>query len=379
MMKKSYMTAAIAMLLFGFQCSDIKPPAAKNVPPGSYLLIANTDYATGELAVMDLSTNALTPVVTPVGSDLVVHVENGVPYVINRFGFDSVMKLDPKANFATLYESSTGASNNPQDIALTASGDALVSLYGANSLSLLNTATGVVSAGPSLASFMNPADPDGAPEASGMVASGGQIYLALQNFNQTTWSTVAPGSLLKIDATTLAVTALAPMPYHNPFSDLKIYNRVSDGATLLYTAAVGSWGAADGGVVVYNLTSGAYETAIAETAITAPGTIAQGADVTDVLIVSDTLAFVIIQDANWANSVLAFDPSTWAQTQVLFDGSATFSYIPDMVYAAGKLYIADRTFGAEGIRIFDTATLTEVTTAPIATGLPPASLAVIQF
>jgi len=378
-MKKSYITAAIAVLLFGFQCSDIKPPAAKNVPPGSYLLIANTDYTTGELAVMDLSTNTVTPVVTPVSNDPVVRVENGVPYVINRFGFNSVMKLDPQSNFTALYESSTGISTNPQDLALTASGDALVSLYGANYLSLLNTTTGIVSAGPSLASFMNVADPDVAPEASGMVASGGQIYLALQNFNQNTWSTVAPGSLLKIDATTHLVTALSPMPYHNPVSDLKVYNRTSDGATLLYSAAAGAWGAADGGVVVYNLTTGLYETALAETAITAPGALAAGADVTDVLIVSDTLAFVIIQDANWANSVLAFNPSNWNQTQVLFNGSATFSYIPDMVYAAGKLYIADRTFGAEGIRIFDTATLTEVTTAPISTGLPPASLAVIQF
>ena len=84
--------------------------------------------------------------------------------------------------------------------------------------------------------------------------------------------------------------------------------------------------------------------------------------------VDDTVGYAVIGGFS-DNSVVAFDAGTGTKTA---DVVAVTGFIPSLaVDAQDRLLVPDRTPTAPGVRIFETSTHTEVTTAPIDVGLPP--------
>jgi hypothetical protein len=78
---------------------------------------------------------------------------------------------------------------------------------------------------------------------------------------------------------------------------------------------------------------------------------------------------VLVSDASFITSLRRFDPADGSVT-VLDTGNG---YVhADLAWDGGfQLFLADRTVGAAGLRVFDTASGSELTTGTLGTGLPP--------
>jgi hypothetical protein len=94
-----------------------------------------------------------------------------------------------------------------------------------------------------------------------------------------------------------------------------------------------------------------------------------------VAVLGDTRLFVIVSDAFWSTAVKSYDLATGAVR--LVDQGDGFVHA-DLAIQGARLLVADRTLAAPGIRLFDAATAAELTNAPISTGLPPFSMALIE-
>src|SRR5439155_19710321 len=94
----------------------------------------------GKVAVLTVRYATLVPSdddLEVISSDPVARVEDGRPFVVNRFTFDNIQGLDPEGSFATLFERSVGNLTNPHDLvvpppgAVGDAGTAFVTRYGA--------------------------------------------------------------------------------------------------------------------------------------------------------------------------------------------------------------------------------------------------------
>ncbi|MDH5718684.1 MAG: hypothetical protein OEZ22_13750 [Spirochaetia bacterium] len=385
MKKRIKIMITIIMVLTGLQYCNNQVPAEKiqdtldetqnteEQPQNTkkYLLVHTTDYTTGGLSLINLEDLSVSIDLQNPASDAVLKTIDGVPYVVNRLGADNIMRLDTASDFSIVYEQGTGTLSNPQDVEKLENGLGIVSLYAQNYLSVFDISTGVIDASKQIdiSSYQSAADTDSAVEASGMLRFGDSVYIAAQNLYS--WAPVSIGTLIKINATTLEATSSIEMPYMNPFSDLKHY-KTESGDDWLYAVAVGNWGNADssdGGVIAYNLTTSTFETSPLDE------TQAGDKDILDVLIISDTLGFVLLSDkTTYAASLSSFNPAAHTLGTTLLESNAW-----SMIYDNGKLYVADQNFANPGVRIFDTTTLEEITTAPINVGLPPNSMVVVEF
>ena len=85
--------------------------------------VLTTDFSTGELSVVDLSTREVRVDVAqpPVpSSDARIRWHGGLIYVVNRTGSQSannIQVIDPTQGYRTVRQFSTGSGSNPSDIA----------------------------------------------------------------------------------------------------------------------------------------------------------------------------------------------------------------------------------------------------------------------
>ena len=98
-----------------------------------------------------------------------------------------------------------------------------------------------------------------------------------------------------------------------------------------------------------------------------------GGDITDFEIVSSTKGFAIVTNANFANSLVTFNPSTGQRLATVLGPLNVF--IPHLaVNSRNELYVAvgDVTTPTPGVRVFDTVTDQDLIPGPLNVGqLPP--------
>jgi DNA-binding beta-propeller fold protein YncE len=100
-----------------------------------------------------------------------------------------------------------------------------------------------------------------------------------------------------------------------------------------------------------------------------------GGSVGTLVILSDTVAYIIVADTNFNNSVKPLNLSTLTPGNALTGISTAF--LPGMAFDnSGFLYIADQDSTQPGIQVFDTTTNLKVE-GPINTGLPPFEIAFV--
>lgn len=331
----------------------------------SLAFVVATDFETGSFGTVGLDEpRAVTPITSQrvVHSDAVARSFGGLVYIINRFFGDTIQVLDPANDFATRVQCLTGEFSNPQDIAFLSNEKAYVSLGGGTDVLIVDPTPALdcsdfIRGRIDLASF---ADDDGFPEMHHMAIVGSRLFVTLQKLDQTNFFVPAEnGSIVAIDTTTDTVIDEIVLSAGNPFAQGRGLT-VRDGMILV--SQTGFFGSLDGGIErVDPTTLEAAGLFITEADL--------GGDLTDFVILSDDLGYAILSLPDFTNSVVAFDPSRRVVTQTLFSGSAFVSDIE--LNDRGQLFAADRTAQAPGIRIFDTGSNTELTTAPINLGLPP--------
>ena len=336
-------------------------------PSQTTAFVVATDFQTGSYATIGLDDRKVAPT-TPgrqLGSDAIARVFGGLLYVVNRFGSDNIQRLDPSQDFATRWQCSTGAGSNPNDIAVVNAGKAYVALFARAQLLIVNPSpqpdcSDFVLGSIDLSAY---ADSDGIPDASQLAVVGDRLYVSLERL--TNFVATEPGALVVIDVNTDQVLSAITLTGKDPFGSTAGLT-VIDGGILV--SEVGSFGVNDGGIERIDLASG-----------TAQGYVVTeddlGGDITDFVWVSEHLAYAIISKADFSNALVAFDPTTRMVTQTLVSsGNLADIELDDR----GELFLADRSTTQPGIRIFRASDGVELTSTPLATGLPPFAIAFVE-
>ncbi len=338
-------------------------------------VVTTTDFTTGALSTVALDgSNSADAAVASIHSDAVVRVFNGLVYVVNRFLGDNIQILDPANGFALVRQFSVGNGSDPHDIAVVSPTKAYVTRYNSTELLIVNPSNGNHTGTVDLSSL---SDVDGTPEMDQMALVGNRLFVTIQRMDRRgfPWITTDASyvAVVDVDADTLvdadaATAGIQPISLanKNPFSTLQL-----DAATgNLYVACVGDWSTIDGGIEW-----------VIPGALASGGTFLSGAaaggDITDVEIVSADRGYLIVTDASFATTLLAFDPQTKAVVDTVYAPGA-FTLQDVELAPNGDLFLADRDFTKPGLRVYNAATGVEKTTAPISVGLPPFDIIFVQ-
>jgi DNA-binding beta-propeller fold protein YncE len=351
---------------------DFQPP-----PPlmADSVFVVTSDFGTGSYAVFPIDAPSdVLPNLGRIHSDAVALAHDGVVYVINRLGGDSIQALDPQDGFRTLWECSVGNGTNPHDLVVAAPDKAYVTLYESPELLIVDPSVGASCAGFVRGSIDLGAlaDADGIPEADIAGIVGGRLFVALQrldrdfflqptDFSSVAVIDVASDALVDVDPSTPEPDAIR-LTRTNPFAGNQGLVVDADGFILL--GEVGSFGTiGDGGI----------ERVDPRTLETAGFLITEeelGGNLTDFVIADGNTGYAIISDLDFNNALVRFDLAERRVTATLATGQ---DYLVDVAYepTRGEIYLTDRTLERPGIRIFRTSDDVELTAAPIDTGLPP--------
>jgi FlgD Ig-like domain len=356
------LAVVLGLCAFG---SPITPAAAQDAA-----WVLTTDFGTfGRIRQfgMDSSWSMSGDVATIPGDPAARHHDDFV-YVVGRSVSNSIQVYDPSAGFALVREFSLGAGLNPQDIAFDDQGDAYVSCYDQAVLLRVDVEAETVLETFDTSIF---ADADGLPETAWMQLLGDRLYITCQKLDRGYYySPTGPGALLVFD--TIAeqwvdmddqATGTQPIALQggNPYTRLEVF-RDGAGGPFLRVGCAGYYGVQDGGLERIDPEAG----------------LSLGYDVTETSLGGDIIGYtgsgpgsvhVLISDSSFHTSLRHVNLNT-DQVTVLHSSNA---YVhADIAYDGGfQLYLAERTPGASGVRVFDTVSAAELTSSVIPTGLPP--------
>jgi len=329
--------------------------------------VATTSFEEGSYAVVELDEpRAVTPSSTQrrIYRDAVARSFDDRIYVVNRLYADNIQILDPADGFRTLLQCSTGNGTNPHDIAVVSRHKAYVTLFEERELLIVNP-----SARPDCRDFIRGridlsslADDDGVPDMDQMALAGDRLYVSLQrlDINSVLRLPAENGAVAVVDTTTDALVGSIELAGSNPFGATKGLV-VRDG--VLWVATPGEFNVVDGGIERVDLASGASRGFVAdETAL--------GGDPTDFVVVSETLAYAIVNRPGFVNALVSFDPLS-GQLLATHHTSNGFNLFDIELNDRGELWLADRLRRDPGLRIFRAADGQPLTTGVLDLGLPP--------
>ena len=257
--------------------------------------------------------------------------------------------------------------SNPQDIVFVNANKAYVSRLDAPTLFILNPTTLQKTGELNLSSLIKPNDQDGSPEPAYMLIRNGLVYVALQHidFTQSLLPKVANGEVVVINPATDSIVTVITLQGRNPVSELQY----SPTLNRILVSSVGNFAVIDGGgIEMINPDTNTVDAQLAVSEAT------MGGDITAFVLVSRTKGFAIVSDANFANSLVTFNPSTGQRLNTILGPLDVF--VPHLaINSRNEIYlaVADARTPTPGLRIFDAVTDRELTTTPLNVGrLPPA-------
>jgi len=342
------MTAAL------WGCGDSGGAGSGTASATKAAFVITTDRSTGSFAVVDISSKSASVNVGDIHSDADAVAHGGMVYVINRLGADNIQVIDPDNGYSTIRQFSAGSGSNPYDIAFASASKAYVSRYGETTLLIVNPLTGESLGSIDLSAY---ADSDGIPEMAKLHIKSGRLYVAIQALDRNSfWVPTGQSRVVVVDTGTDTIISSVALPFQNPVGD---FIELTDGQ--LAIACVGSYLSLDGGLAVIDPATGAASKgALTESLL--------GGDINSIALISDTSGFAVISDSSFNTILKKFDTESGSMTTIL--QSSGFN-ISGVAINDDELWVADRTDSNPGIRIFDTGSGQETTTAPISTGLPP--------
>jgi DNA-binding beta-propeller fold protein YncE len=311
-----------------------------------------TDYQTGALATFTPGDSAVRLVpLNALHTDVALCNGDTSVYVIERFGKDDVIVLDPDAPDTPTANYSLGNGSNPQDIVVSDDGSKayVLRLNRANVL-IINPANGDSLGTIDLSSY---ADADGLPEMVDGLLYNGSLYVLLQLLNQNAFfSPTGPGMVVKINTSTNAVDASIALTIENP-------EQIAEKDGIIY-AVGGPWGDLSAGGV--DKIVGAATTAIR----VAEGSAFRGRGQSIALVKDSNVAWVVVSQEWPTGAVYAVNLTSGS----VVDSLAGLVSPARAVVGGSVLVVSDRNGDAPGIFTFD-ATTGDLTQGPISTPLPP--------
>jgi hypothetical protein len=328
------------------------------VPATPTAVVVAGDYTAGHpgvLAVVDVAAGTITTNAAPAGSvgdDPLLRVSGGNLYIVNRADGNNVTILDASTR-ALVEQLGTGAGSNPQDVAV--QGNTLyVPVYNGAGVAVLTRGSSTIDT-IDLSSY----DPDGHPNCVSAYLVGNDLYIACEMLDDAIFTPRGPGQVFVYDTSSHMVTTTVTMQTVNPFG---VFHRLPGGDLAIPTVDFGSGtgcverivtgnSPASGGCIVTDTEIGAAYVNRVEVA-------------GDALWMSWTApdyAHATVQVFSMANNTLA-TPALTPASEIAGDVA---------VCRDGTVVITDQTMNASGVRIYSGGI--EVTTAPLAAGLPTKS------
>jgi hypothetical protein len=339
--------------------------------------VITTDFETGALVTVGMTRpRRVRRLPTAVFSDAVVRVSGGLAIVLNRFLADNVQILGRRLR--TRLQCGTGPGSNPHDVVVADAGvrgrvpgKAYVTRYGGRDLWVVDPAARSCGRFHTASIDLGPfADADGLPEMDQMALVDTRLFVTLQRLDRRQgFVPTAYSALAVVDTTTDRLLGdPIRLAGRNAFGDSSGLVREPGGTRLAISTPGDIYRVGDGGIQWVDT-----ETLAADPAGFFVTEDQLDGNVTDLVLVSATRAYAIVQARDLRNRLVAFDPTTPATSvRVLFSRDA---FLPDIALAPdGHLWIADQSQPQNGLRILDPATDTFVTRRPLDLGLPPFSL-----
>lgn len=266
------------------------------------------DYASGVLATIDIDTWTITDSVATAPTDNSVVAEDGMVYVLGRYGYDYIRVYEPGSWSEPVAEFSLGDYANPQDVAM-CGGKLYVSSYGTSTLTTYDPSTWLLNGAVDLGAY---ADADGIPEIAGMVELGDTLYVELQQLDQSSYPWLAAGGMVAaVDCATATVTqtwnglinvTLREWPGHDALiARTGVYYRPN------YTLDL------DGGVMVLDPATGLSNAYVSEATL--------GENITDLVMVDDVHGLMLTGDADDISTAWCWNIETNAMTELFSTGS----------------------------------------------------------
>jgi DNA-binding beta-propeller fold protein YncE len=332
--------------------------------PVAQAVVLGADFSsgTGIVSMLDVKTlgmhqNAVAGAAT---SDPVVRQVGNQLYIVNRSVGENVTILDAKT-LSLVGQHSTGAGSNPQDVAVVgnklyipAAGTAGVVVMtlpaGTTTTIALDTAVG---------------DPDGKPDCISAFAVGNDVYVACGLLDQN-FTPRGVGKVAVIDTATDTVRTTISLPDKNPVGFFMKTPQSSTFGGDLLIPIVPSFDTFTSGCVA-RVAPGQTPTSTCATGLANSDL---GGFVTGIA-VGDKLWLSVVVDQNFstvsgqlrevdlATGVLASSPVSASSEQI-----GDVAACPD-----GSVVAVDSKMNATGVRVFKNGS--EVTTSPLAIGLPP--------
>jgi len=363
-------------------------------PAPTHLVVTSTDFNTGAVGLVDLGSRRVTPDLALASSDAIPFVIDDAGrervFIVNRFGFDYVDELDPRAELALLHQlaitpATVAAPANPQSIILDRQGQAWVSLFGAGELHriVFPTVDGDRPRATAALDLRRFADADGIPELSRMIRCGDQLFVGAERLDRRTWTPV--------DGALLIPVRLPREPGDAP--TLFDFDDAAPGPDAIHLRGVGtgSWRldpsdpnqhtilALNSGIERIDLASGTSEWLVDEQLFADAGY--GRLQLSGFGLDASGRIWVSAATPDYAEfRLLRVDRSGLEPELVVeFDGLQSVTGALEII--GHEAWFADTTIGASGLRVFDLAAhaVSEAPDSPLAVGLPPMSLAPLSL
>ena len=177
---------------------------------GEVAWVVGSDYNTGALKALNITSQKECDFSLPVWQDASVFTDKNYLYVLESYGSNKWMKIDTKTQKVIWYKAFK-AKSNPTDIAFVDSNTAFVNYYGFSTIAKVNLQTGAVTDTISLKMFEN----GGTTNPSSMLIKDGKLIVAMQR-QDANW---APDTakLAIIDIASLQVVDSIVLKAKNPY------------------------------------------------------------------------------------------------------------------------------------------------------------------
>lgn len=346
-----------------------------------YLAVTTSDYVSGNVRTMLASDTSVSSNLLSVCNDNRIKANGGYLYILERFGADNILKMDPADSGAgaVVYQNNLGSAWNPADIVFPSEGKAFISLTNYPVLLEINTVDGSVTDSVDLRGYVAFAGTDSAktdPDADKMVVANGKIYLLVQRLNGYVLGDTS--KVLVIDPDAKTVDKAIPLRHKNPGS-------IIVNGTKIYVGCAGDlFGTAtdDAAIEEIDISTDTWsKTAITESAL--------GGAPIHLAVKNSGELYVAVYEGWGATPVKVLDIAAGTAAKKLAglkmaaevksnSMGITDAYGGLAVSADTKrLFVGERATGGAGILVFSTEDDTKIA-GPVSTGLPPNDLTILE-
>lgn len=218
----------IIISIFLVACSEDSPTTPKDEIESKTLgLVFTSDYVNGELRWFDIEADSLSPNKITLAQDSRVIVQGSQVFVLERFGADNLVRLDPskldQEDASVLYQTSLEDGSNPSDLIALDSQTAWLGLEGSAHLLKINTA--VSAKGKTLKTVdLSKYTVSGniSPNLIKLSLKGDTLLALLQRLDM--YQAKLPGLIVLLDANEGTILDTIPLKTNNPTSFAWIEN-----------------------------------------------------------------------------------------------------------------------------------------------------------